>query len=178
MKQSRWASIFDTFGGTALGFVTALGIQYVVRWWYDLPLSDSQNISIIGVFTAASLIRGYVWRRVCEAFMVRVPMSPALVAIAAERRRQQDVEGFSLDHDDKHERGELAAAGACYALLPAKSHAFLARGGAGDVDAMPPQWPWNSYWWKPEDDRRNLVRAGALIVAELERLLRNRKRTS
>lgn len=178
MKQSRWASVVDTFGGTALGFVTSLGIQHVICWWYDLPLSNSQNLGIIGIFTVASLVRGFVWRRICEAFMVRIPMSPALVAIAAERRRQQDVEGFSIEHDDKHERGELAAAGACYALLPAKSHANICKGGTELSDLIPPQWPWNSYWWKPEDDRRNLVRAGALIVAELERLLRNRKRTS
>lgn len=25
-------------------------------------------------------------------------------------------------------------------------------------------------WWKPKDRRRNLVKAGALIVAEIERL--------
>jgi hypothetical protein len=31
-------------------------------------------------------------------------------------------------------------------------------------------WPWEDKWWKPKDRRRDLVRAGALIVAEIERL--------
>ena len=31
-------------------------------------------------------------------------------------------------------------------------------------------WPWAAEWWKPKDCRRNLVRAGALILAEIERL--------
>ena len=31
-------------------------------------------------------------------------------------------------------------------------------------------WPWSLDWWKPKDPRRDLVRAGALIVAEIERL--------
>ena len=33
----------------------------------------------------------------------------------------------------------------------------------------PPHWPWALNWWKPKDRRRDLIRAGALIVAELER---------
>lgn len=35
---------------------------------------------------------------------------------------------------------------------------------------MPVSWPWDFQWFKPSDDRRNLVKAGALILAELERL--------
>jgi hypothetical protein len=31
-------------------------------------------------------------------------------------------------------------------------------------------WPWSREWWQPKDRRRDLVRAGALIVAEIERL--------
>lgn len=35
---------------------------------------------------------------------------------------------------------------------------------------VPRGWPWGSSWWKPKDPRRDLVRAGALILAEIERI--------
>ena len=31
-------------------------------------------------------------------------------------------------------------------------------------------WPWAASWWKPKNRRRDLVRAAALIVAEIERI--------
>jgi hypothetical protein len=34
-------------------------------------------------------------------------------------------------------------------------------------------WPWDQDWWKPSPDPiRNLVKAGALIAAEIDRLQR------
>lgn len=36
--------------------------------------------------------------------------------------------------------------------------------------APDPFWPWQRKWWKPKDPRRDLVRAGALIIAEIERI--------
>lgn len=38
--------------------------------------------------------------------------------------------------------------------------------------AIPRQWPftWWLDWWKPTTYRRDLVKAGALILAEIERL--------
>lgn len=176
MKQSRFMSAMETGLSTAAGFVISLLAQMYFLPLLGVNISLHQNVFFAGIMTIVSLARQFILRRLFEALHIRVPMSPALVAIAAERRRQQDVEGFDLDHDDKHDRGELAAAGACYALLPAKSHGFFCRGGLVGYDEMPPEWPWAPSWWKPDDDRRNLVRAGALILAELERLLRNRKR--
>lgn len=32
------------------------------------------------------------------------------------------------------------------------------------------RWPWALEWWKPKDNRRNLIRAAALVIAEIERL--------
>ena len=79
--------------------------------------------------------------------------------VLAERERQMAVEGWTPEHDDKHVGGEMAQAAACYALArPAKS-----------LDNKP-LWPWSPLWWKPRDRRRNLVRAGSLILAEIERL--------
>lgn len=78
--------------------------------------------------------------------------------IAAERRRQVEAEGWTPEHDTKHWDGELALAAACYALPEAWR--------SDDI------WPWHPGWWKPRpDDRvRELVKAGALIAAEIDRL--------
>lgn len=83
--------------------------------------------------------------------------SDALRDVAAERRRQIEREGWTPAHDDKHEFEELAFAAACYCT-------------ADEGDAPPAVWPWDTSWWKPKDRRSNLVRAAALLLAEIERL--------
>ncbi len=86
--------------------------------------------------------------------------SQALQDIITERHRQQAVEGWTPGHDDQHASGQLAIAAACYALA-----AVLVNFQA--MVAL--LWPWADAWWKPKGPRRNLVRAGALIAAEIER---------
>jgi hypothetical protein len=87
----------------------------------------------------------------------------AIQDIAAERARQIAVEGWDAAHDDAHKNGALAMAAASYAAEAADT----LRGQARIAKAI---WPWAWSWWKPADPRRDLVRAGALIVAEIERL--------
>lgn len=79
-------------------------------------------------------------------------------AIATERQRQMDVEGWTPEHDDTHDKGEMAVAAACYA-----DPIF-------DDPRTPVHWPWDADWWKSKTRRENLVRAGALIAAEIDRL--------
>lgn len=86
----------------------------------------------------------------------------ALEEVAAERRRRIVVEGFGEAHDDEHGDGALAVAAACYASAPDSDD-------AATFDP-PCDWPWDDCWWKPKDRRSNLVRAAALIVAEIERI--------
>jgi hypothetical protein len=88
----------------------------------------------------------------------------ALEDIAAERARQISVEGWTPDHDDAHNRGELARAAACYALSASL------RDAARASKWWPSLWPWSQSWWKPTNRRRDLVKAGALLLAEIERL--------
>ncbi len=85
--------------------------------------------------------------------------SQAARDVLAARQRQITAEGWTPEHDDAHGSREMAVAAACYAL-----GATFVSGSHIDI------WPWDSSWWKPRDDRRNLVRAGALILAEIERL--------
>jgi hypothetical protein len=87
--------------------------------------------------------------------------SDALRDVAAERRRQIDVEGWTPEHDDEHKGGEMACAAAAYAVhssVPKKSRALWGWTG------------WAANWFKPKDTRHNLIRAAALLLAEIERL--------
>lgn len=94
----------------------------------------------------------------------------------AERRRQVEAEGWTPKHDDEHDKGEMARAAACYALHAGSCFAWRAdeyqsaKPHEGNPAAQDRLWPWDMQWWKPKDPRRDLVRAGALILAELERL--------
>ena len=87
-----------------------------------------------------------------------------LESIRIERERQVSDEGWTEEHDDQHVEGELADAAACYA---ATCEIYF-----GD---MQPLWPWDDEWdkRKKHDRKRRLVIAGALIVAELERMERS-----
>lgn len=89
--------------------------------------------------------------------------------VLAERHRQITEEGWTPEHDDRHDRGELAAAAACYASS-AVLRAHPGRFGWPTTRPAPEMWPWASGWWKPTGYRRDLVKAGALILAEIERL--------
>ena len=92
----------------------------------------------------------------------------AFMDIVAERERQIDVKGWAPEHDDEHVNGELAAAALCYCWA---AQAMLGKPSFDPRIIMhPPFWPWADEWWKPSDVRRNLVKASALIVAEIERL--------
>lgn len=92
--------------------------------------------------------------------------STAAIDVLAERRRQIEGEGWSRDHDDTFVDGELAIAAACY------------EGGRGMTigSNTPALWPWGASWWKPTTYRGDLVKAAALILAEIERLDREEAR--
>lgn len=91
-------------------------------------------------------------------------------SIAAERKRQVEAEGWTPEHDDEHDAGEIAGAGAAYALNAA---CLLSPYHGTPLDEPPESWVWERTWWKPnmgDDPRRDLVKAGALIAAEIDRI--------
>jgi hypothetical protein len=45
----------------------------------------------------------------------------------------------------------------------------MSQGDGGFSEAPPSCWP-TDWRWNPADPRRNLVKAGALILAEIERI--------
>jgi len=85
--------------------------------------------------------------------------------VLLERARQIKDEGFTDVSDDKYTYGELARAAACYCL-------------SASGCAERPFWPWPAEWFKPRTPREDLVKAGALILAEIERLDRIERKTS
>ena len=95
--------------------------------------------------------------------------------VIAERRRQISEEGWTVQHDDQHVAGEMADAAACYAAVLIEMRVVPDESGREFHD-VPVGWPrsWSFRWWKPKNRRRDLVRAGALIIAEIERLDRAR----
>lgn len=87
----------------------------------------------------------------------------ALAIIRKERERQLGHEGFKRETEDRMVNGELATAAGCYA----QAHIDREKGSM-----YPQRWPWPVSWWNPTEESRarELIVAGALIVAELERL--------
>ena len=91
----------------------------------------------------------------------------ALTLVARERQRQVLEEGWSPAWDDGYVRGELPKAAACYAVNVINP--------AGGESSAPSDWPFMYHWWKPTTPLRDLTKAGALILAEIERLMRKGK---
>lgn len=108
--------------------------------------------------------------------MSEIEMTKAAADVLAERRRQIETEGWTPEHDDEHYSGDLAAAAASYAV--AASY-VVAPGSPGDpytADDPPEMWP-PEWEFKPGSARSMLVKAAALILAEIERLDRARGET-
>jgi hypothetical protein len=112
-------------------------------------------------------------------------MSTVIDEIASERARQVSAEGWTPEHDDEHNDAAMARAAACYALLADPLRAFpvahkrvwVPHPGADELSRaqgvykdVPEFWPWHPNWWKPKGQRANLIRAAALLVAEIERI--------
>ncbi len=113
-------------------------------------------------------------------------MKKTIEEIAEERQRQIDVEGWTTEHDDGHDDGSLAMAATCYA---APERIYRRERVDGVIQHRDP-WPWeqeadkrpvaedggpldpSSYEHYEIDRIRFLVKAGALIVAEIDRLKR------
>lgn len=93
-------------------------------------------------------------------------MMDSIELIAEERTRQQEKHRYTEEHDDQHVMGELARAGICYADK-----------AVSEIEGSSIDWP-HPFWpdgWKVGDEGSSiayLVKAAALIAAEIDRLLR------
>ncbi len=95
-------------------------------------------------------------------------------AFIAERQRQIASEGYDSLHDDEHVNGELLAVARLYyqraigQTLQMRDVRFD-QGEVALVDRVPVGFPWDPGYWKPKTPQRDLERAGALCLAEIER---------
>ncbi|MGC0155378.1 hypothetical protein ACPRNU_23205 [Chromobacterium vaccinii] len=129
---------------------------------FDALEAAADSIDARGMNSHAEGIRAVVHalKQLAAAPQPAQKLPSVIEEIAAERRRQVEVEGWTPEHDDKHHDYTLARAAGCYAM---HTLAFP----AGDP---PPFWPWDRGWWKPSPDkRRNWIKAAALLVAAIER---------
>ena len=133
--------------------------------WFDGPKRKTY------VANEDSAYKG--WQAAIELLAPPAPIASTEEAVTtaardvlAERKRHKDVEGFAAEHDDGHPDGDLAIAAACYAAN---------AGGVPWSGETPSFWPWDNDWWKPTTPRRDLVKAGSLILAEIERIDRSAK---
>lgn len=94
----------------------------------------------------------------------RDALTPAARDVLAERQRQISAEGRSSEHDDEY-RGEELALGAAWYATPTFTRNTL---DANDMSLWPVSWA--DSWFKPGDRRRELTKAGALVLAEIERI--------
>lgn len=92
-------------------------------------------------------------------------MKTGIELIAEERSRQINDLDYTATHDQVYDNQELSKAAACYLLY---ADAYPNRG------EPPPLWPWDDEYWKPKDYLKDLVRAGALIAAEIDMLQRTK----
>lgn len=89
----------------------------------------------------------------------------AIDLIAKERKRQIS-KGFNWRHDDEHNCHQLSDAAIVYAAPGPLRYQVMNW------------WPWDKKWLKEDDSFttegriRELIKAGALIIAEIERLQR------
>lgn len=95
--------------------------------------------------------------------------------VSSERLRQIEEEGHGAASDDNLMPGMLGAAGACYAIHAAWTRAEDKPGEP--LSGVPIWWPFSRDLWKPEDPRRNLVKAAALIIAEIDKIDRKEAKT-
>ncbi|EPO7644428.1 hypothetical protein ACUHM9_004980 [Pseudomonas aeruginosa] len=91
----------------------------------------------------------------------------AWLDVQAERRRQITAEGWTPEHDDEHADGQMAQAAGCYALHAGGIGTDWPDGRQNGAALF---WPWDRDSWKPTTPRRDLVKACALALAEIERL--------
>lgn len=134
----------------------------------------SQHENILAMYRAAESALALAQARIGELEgdagrerAITTSLTTAARDVLAERGRQVTAEGWTEGYDDEHADCEMALAAACYALSAASC----------DNVAATRWWPWKRFWWKPSNPRRNLVKAGALILAEIERLDRAARAT-
>lgn len=108
------------------------------------------------------------------------------IELMAEERARHPQEGWTTEHDDEHSHGEMRLAAICYAMSDSERELIRICHRRGQDDRLSQSWqtlldffwPFGREWWKPcpYDRVRELVKAGALLAAEIDRIQRLKTR--
>ncbi|MFO5964651.1 hypothetical protein ACLBUO_24460, partial [Pseudomonas aeruginosa] len=142
-------------------------------WQTRAALAQPEGAPVIGCLCGMPMTEGHHSPAGCSSLeefathsdQAQHSVPRAWLDVQAERRRQVEAEGWTPEHDDEHSHGQMARAAACYALAGSSAPN---DGTAALLVSL--AWPWDQQWWKPTSARRDLVKAGALVLAEIERL--------
>jgi hypothetical protein len=125
-----------------------------------LQSSDKNNVGKVGAviditdgdYYTLDVMPNYAFKEDC------LKKAHGADLIREERRRQIEVEGYDAKHDFNEPLNNIVAAAVSYAMV--------------DIDKQEAEawWNWDFKYWKPKDRKRNLVRAGALIAAALDKM--------
>lgn len=72
MTQSRRHSLLESLTNTAVGFLISLMTWIIVAYAYGIKMTWAKNLSITGIFTVVSIVRGYCLRRIFNWWSGRV----------------------------------------------------------------------------------------------------------
>ncbi|EGD4855586.1 TPA: ead/Ea22-like family protein [Escherichia coli] len=155
--KGRWAVEFDD----EIYSTDGVNHEQIAMVFSENEARDAAFIAAANPATVLALLASLEAAEKRIAELEARAFNPAILDVIAERQRQQSVEGWMPEHDDEHCNGELAMAAVCY---------INETGTVNRNGGKPWGWPWDASWWKPNARRRNLVKAGALILAEIERI--------
>lgn len=130
-----------------------------------LQSSDRNNVGRVGAviditdgdYYTLDVMPNYAFKENCVAKAHGADLIREEITAAS---RQIEVEGYDTMHDRHHTPQALCRAAVGYALHEDPSKLV--------ADAAANLWPWAKDFWKPKDQLRNLVRAGALIAAAID----------
>ncbi|MBB3192086.1 hypothetical protein [Halomonas cerina] len=162
--------VVDAFANDPQAYIASLEFPHPAGFT-EVYRDENEDGDIISVAVRAKTV--FAQLLLCADATFAGPSSPysgSYIDVYRERMRQLSTEGFSRERDDQYVHGELSYAAASYA--------YQSSGIVDGTNKCPAIWPWPAKWWKPSPDhpRRNLVKAGALILAEIERLDRAAER--
>ena len=143
-------------------------LQQLAGDGFDFESLGISQESLSNLFAPAEKKRGGSAGADGEQAKKRRRSVKAIEDVIAERERQINVEAWTPDHDDVHVNDELSALACAYAMPPGAREWSAESTGYGNTlcEAIVP----NGWEFKPADRRQELVKAGALIIAEIERM--------
>lgn len=135
--------------------------------------AQSMTYTLTSLGKKTNIRKSLTWMERHGKFSLTEPIlhvSAASRDVLAERQRQISVEGWTAEHDDEARNGEMSRAAACYAMQAALDSIGTPSLTDATKHMIRELWPWSGKWWKPSNRRRDLVKAAALILAEIERI--------